>query len=80
MPPPASAIAAMPARSCGPQSHLRLPRTSPVRQAECSRVRTGGRVACRTDQQREMLGAALGRTKGDDLGVGRARRAAAAPG
>jgi hypothetical protein len=34
-------ISASAARSCGPQSHFRLPITSPVKQAECSRASTG---------------------------------------
>ena len=41
MPPPASFICFKAAWSCGPQSHFRLPRISPVTHCECSRTRGG---------------------------------------
>ena len=44
MPLPSPEIMSRAAWSCGPQSHLSDPRTSPVKHAECMRTRTGASV------------------------------------
>ncbi len=59
-------------RNWSPQSHLRLPKRSPVRQAECSRTETGLRQVGLADEDRHLVAQALAAAEHDELGFGRA--------